>query len=257
MRDRSTRAALPIWVVAGFVLTACGSREASAVDSTSAGSAQADPGRALEAPASAGDAEPVTLSRQGYKSEQVRLAMRGLFYGTGPDATVAVDPEQTLVEVEDLAASATAVSEGYELIGLNRRNEALATMTRAVLLAPENPWAYEGLGDALVVRRKYEEAGAAFRTGLALAPDSAQLNHKLGDILVRLDDRSTAVGLFQRALELDPDHAPARERLALQLYYLGRSAEAWAEVHAAEARGDTVPPQFRALLAGVHPEPPR
>jgi len=72
---------------------------------------------------------------------------------------------------------------------------------------------------------------------------------------VRLDQREQALAELQRALELEPAHAQARERLALQLYYTGRPAEAWTQVHAAEALGQAVPPQFRALLARAYPEP--
>jgi hypothetical protein len=40
------------------------------------------------------------------------------------------------------------------------------------------------------------------------------------------------------------------------LYYLEQYADAWALIHAAEARGQPVPPQLRDLLAEQMPEPP-
>jgi tetratricopeptide (TPR) repeat protein len=202
-----------------------------------------------------GQAEPVVLDKsQDYKAEQLRLAMRGIRYEGGV-LSIDADVARTLVAGLDAEASKAAIAEGWRLIQANRRDEAIAAMTRAVLLAPDRPEAYEGLGEALTVRRKDPEAAAAFRAGVALAPDSANLHYKLGDSLSRAGEREDAIAEFRRALELDPDHAGARERLAVQLYYTGDTAGAWVQVHEAEARGRTVPPQFRALLSKNHPEP--
>jgi tetratricopeptide (TPR) repeat protein len=243
-------AAASVWVL---LLAACGSKEAAPPE--------APPPETSPATEPTGEsdgdegAEPVVLDKsQDYKAEQLRLAMRGITYEGG---VLAIDPAvaPSIAAHPDAAASAAALAEGQALIAANRRDEAVAAMTRAVLLAPESAPAYEGLGDALTVRRKIAEAAAAFRAGLERDPASASLNFKLGDGLVRLDQREQALGLLRRALELEPAHAQARERLALQLYYTGRPAEAWAEVHAAEALGQAVPPQFRALLARALPEP--
>jgi tetratricopeptide (TPR) repeat protein len=230
------------WVAAGLLLAACGG-------------AASDELEAPRPPGVSSQAEPVSLDKsQDYKAEQVRLAMRGIKYTGG---VLAIDAEvaPSIVSVQDPTASAAALAEGRALIELNRRDEAVAVMTRAVLLAPESAAAYEGLGEALTVRRKDVEAAAAFRAGLERDPAAASLHHKLGDSLVRVDRRAEALAEFRRALELEQAHAAARERLALQLYYTGEPAEAWAEVHSAEALGQTVPPQFRALLARAYPEP--
>lgn len=244
------------WFAAALLIGGCGAKEAAPTregPSRSAVSAAAE--RAPEASPAVG-AEPVVLDRsQDYNAQQVRLAMRGITY---TDGVLAIDPEvaPSIAAHPDAQASAAALSEGHALIAANRRDEAVAAMTRAVLLAPESAPAYEGLGDALTVRRKIAEAAAAFRAGLERDPASASLHFKLGDGLARLDQREGSLAELRRALELEPAHAQARERLALQLYYTGRPAEAWAEVHAAEALGQAVPPQFRALLARALPEPP-
>lgn len=243
------------WIAVGLLLSACGTQEAAAPEvSVVEEPATAGIEPPLE-PSPAAGAEPVVLDRsQDYKAEQLRLAMRGITY---EDGVLAIDPEvaPSIVSLPDPEASSAALAEGHRLIEQNRRDEAVAAMTRAVLLAPESAPAYEGLGDALTVRRKIVEAAAAFRAGLERDPQSASLHFKLGDSLVRLDQREQALAELQRALDLEPAHAQARERLALQLYYTGRPAEAWGQVHAAEALGQAVPPQFRALLARAYPEP--
>jgi len=247
------RAAVSAWIAAGFLLAACGVDGLPAPAPAELSGPGPAPASADEAPA--GAAEPVVQGgTEDYRAEQTRLAMRGITY---VDGVLAIDREEArrLVDGPDAEASAAALAEGRGLIATNRRDEALAAMTRAVLLAPQDPAAYEGLGDALTVRRKYPEAAAAFRAGLARNPAGAGLHHKLGDILVRLNERVAAITEFRRALELDPSHAAARERLALQLYYTGQPAAAWREVHATEARGHDVPPQFRSLLASAYPEP--
>jgi tetratricopeptide (TPR) repeat protein len=248
-------AAVSLWAAGSLLLAACGSKEAEPPEAPPAASPATEP--SAEPGEADGDdgAEPVVLDRsQDYKAEQLRLAMRGITYEGG---VLAIDPAvaPSIAAHPDAGASAAALAEGHALIAANRRDEAVAAMTRAVLLAPESAPAYEGLGDALTVRRKIPEAAAAFRAGLELDPGSASLHFKLGDGLVRLEQREEAIALLRRALELEPAHAQARERLALQLYYTGRPAEAWAEVHAAEALGQAVPPQFRALLARALPEP--
>lgn len=265
MMDRS-RVGVAGWIAAGCLLAACGGGSAEA-DATSRTGASALPGPAPVAEAApttvageagddgAGLAQPVTLDRSGgFLSGLVSAAMRGISYEGG---TLAIDTEaaRTLVEGPDAAASARALEQGRRLIAINHREDAIAAMTRAVLLDPSSADALEGLGQALTVRRKYPEAAAAFRAALELAPGKAALHVELADIQVRLNDRESAVAGLRRALELDPDHAKARERLALQLYFTGRPDAAWDQVHASEARGHAVPPQFRLLLAQAHPEP--
>jgi hypothetical protein len=61
---------------------------------------------------------------------------------------------------------------------------------------------------------------------------------------------------WQQILLREPDYPDARARLAVLLYYGGNYAEAWSQFHAAEAAGQDVPPQLRALLAQQMDEPP-
>ncbi len=180
--------------------------------------------------------------------------MRGLLYASG---RVEIDEAAALrvVARPDAEQAPREIERGYELLEGNRRHEAIAAMTRAVLLAPERAAGYEGLGDALIHKRKYAQAGAAFRTGIEKEPGSASLHFKLADVLVRADDRTAAIEELRVAARLDRRDARIHERLALQLYYTGQPAEAWEEVRRAESLGHAVPPQFRALLEGQMPEP--
>jgi tetratricopeptide (TPR) repeat protein len=209
------------------------------------------------APLTVDAARPVELDQvRSHKKQLEDEAMRGLLYGSGRvEIDAAVAPE--LVATRDADEARRELARGYELLAANRRNDAVAAMTRAVLLAPERADGYEGLGDALINRRKYSEAGAAFRTALELDPGSASLHFKWADVLVRGDDRAGAIEELRVAAGLDPQGGEIRERLAIQLYYTNQPDLAWREVQRAEELGHPVPPQFRALLAGRLPEPQR
>jgi tetratricopeptide (TPR) repeat protein len=200
-----------------------------------------------------GAAEPLTLD---YKKQRKLDAMRGLAYDSGRVQIAAGEASQ-IVSGRDPGAASIARLLAQDQMQSNLVYEAIASATRAVLLAPDVSEGYLVLGQALLLKRLVPEATAAFRSGVDLAPDSVGLHFALGDALARGDARRESTAHFERALELDPAHAAARERLAIQLYYLGEHARAWQHVHAAEASGRAVPPQFRAQLAQSFPEPTR
>ena len=68
-------------------------------------------------------------------------------------------------------------------------------------------------------------------------------------------DFQQAIETWGRVLAVDPNHAKTHERLAIVLYYLHDYQQSWRHVHAAEALGHQVPPQFRPLLEARMPEP--
>lgn len=211
-------------------------------------SALTDPRRAAvdprAEPQEGGDARPVS----DYEDEREARALRGLRYDSG---RVEIVPEEArvLVAGPDASAAEAALAAARAHVARNERLDAVAACTRAVLLAPDDASAYEGLGDALVLQRWYPRAVAAFRSGLDLAPQRASLHYRLGETLWRLGERAPARAELQESVRLDPDLAEAHVRLASVLYYEGEPAAAWDALRRAEALGAGVPPQLRVLLA--------
>jgi tetratricopeptide (TPR) repeat protein len=190
-----------------------------------------------------------------YRHALLRDAMRGLRYDSG---RVEIDPEtaQAVIQGEDRKEAPAEFERGRELLDHNQVIAAIKAHTKAVLLDPEEPEFYEGLGLALMAKRKPSKAAAAFRTALDLAPDSVSARFHLSEALNWLGQLDEAIHELREVLARDPDYAEAQSRLAIALYYAGQDKEAWEHVHRAEELGQEVPPQFRALLARRTPEPP-
>ncbi len=244
-------------ILAAVLVAACGAHSTSEVNaSAAAASDSALQPAAEQTPATSGTqgaAEPLLLN---YKQERKRQAMLGLSYASGR-VQVVPDEAKLIVSGPDAAASKLAREQAQREIQSNLSFEAIGSATKAVLLAPDSPPAYLTLGLALLTKRLVPEATAAFETGLALDPSSVELSFALADSLARGDLRQRSIEVFETTLQLDPAHAKARERLAIQHYYLGNYSAAWQQVKATEATGHAVPPQFRALLAKASPEPVR
>lgn len=209
------------------------------------------PAPAGEIAAPAAGASPVASD---WKAEQKRLALLGLAYQTG---FVTVVPGDAALRVAgpDAEAAERALQRGAELLAKNDRLGAVSACTEAVLFAPESPSALAGLGDALLAEQMVHEAAAAYRTALRYAPESADLHLDLGDALWRVDQRPEAIAEALEATRLDPAFGRAHAKLAVWSWYAHDLPGAWREVHGAEALGESVPPQFRALLADAMPEP--
>jgi len=210
-----------------------------------------EPDEATSAPAApTAGAEPVRLD---YKNQRKYLAQRGLSYETG---RVTIDPVEApnVVAGPDPLQAQEEYERGRELIAKNKVLDALQAHTKAVLLSPQDPRMYVGLGDAMMRKPYTNKAEAAFRTALDLGLDTAELHFQLAWSLLHQSKRRAAIEELRATLDRDPSHVPALERLAINLYYEGDHAGAWDAVDRAEALGHTMPPQFIALLTRVAPE---
>ena len=226
-------------------LAACGAdRRAPSID---------DP---ADDPADASTLEPVALGDAplDYKAWRKQQALRGLTYDTG---RLVIVPDEAAEVTAGLASDGAEreLARGRDLLRTNLRLDAIAAFTRGVLLAPDDARMYVALGDALLARRWSERAIAAYRSGVDVAPDSALLHAKLADALGRAGRTAESVVELRAALRLDSERGETWSRLAIQLYYLHDYADAWQAVHRAQDFGSDVPAQFRALLAGVLPDP--
>jgi len=201
------------------------------------------------APAAAEPAARSTSPPNEYRRMLTQQALRGLLYDSG---RVAVDRRAAREIVRDWDRSQAAAEHrrGTALLNRNRVLEAIKAHTRAVLLDSKRAEYYEGLGTALLVKRKLAEAEAALRSALDRKPELVSARFKLADVLNRRGDSQAAIAQLEEVLRLDPQHAAAHSRLAISLYYAGRTAEARSHADAASDLGFQVPPQFEALLAG-------
>ena len=198
-------------------------------------------------------AEPVSE----FQEAREREAVRGLEFDGGR-ARVVPDEARHVVAAPDRAAADAAYAEGQTHLESNEVLDAIRSRTRAVLLAPDVAQMYAGLGDALVREEGWESrAAAAYRTALDLEPDSALLWSRYADASWRTGDVTGSVSAWKRAIEIDPKGAEPFVRLGNIAFLEGKDAEAWQYVHEAEARGGTVPPQMREMLAARAKEPVR
>lgn len=133
--------------------------------------------------------------------------------------------------------------------------EAVATRAQAVRMAPEFVDAYFGLGRSLLAHGKVDLAAAAYRTALALDPSLIDARFNLAMALWMLDDPDAAIAEMAEVVQQAPQRSDAHERLAIWNYYAGDNAAAWQHVHAAQAQGHQMPPQFLALLEASTPDP--
>lgn len=244
-------------VAAGLLLGACSTKaEEQPETSPAQAPAAAEQSTTQDAPAQDGatkssDQQPVLPN---YKDEQKAKALAGLVYASG---RAEIDPAAaaTKVTAQDPGLAAEMQARGRSQLAENYVLDAIDSFTRAVLLEPTNAEHYSGLAGALLAKRMVKEALAALRVAVELAPASATYRFQLGDALVRDGQREAAIVELQRSLALDPSNATAHERLAVQHYYLNDFAAAGREVHAVEALGGAVAPQFRVLLAQSAVEP--
>ncbi|MFQ5807266.1 MAG: tetratricopeptide repeat protein [Phycisphaerae bacterium] len=189
-----------------------------------------------------------------YRKALLWRAMRGLRYDSG---RVEIDEPvaDTIAQPGTRAQAIAEYERGKTLLRRNMRIQAIEAHTRAVLIMPDEAVLYEGLGTALLTVAKTTEATAAFRTALDLDPRYLPARFRLAEALQRQRQFQEAADRLREVIRMDPNHAEAHTRLAILLYYLGDDTGAWAQVHAAETLGSSVPPQFRELLARRTPEP--
>ena len=198
--------------------------------------------------------QPGVSPPNAYRQRLTELAMEGLRYDSGR-VQVDLDVAASIVTVQDPDAALVEYRRARQLLQRNALNDSLEAHTRAVLLDPVQAEYFEGLGEVLLAKRKPRQAAAALRTALDLEPGRTSARFLLAGALSRLDDDATATEQLRTVIAQRPDHGPAHHRLAILLYYGHDYPAAWRHVRRAEAVGEQLPPQFRALLTQEMQEP--
>jgi tetratricopeptide (TPR) repeat protein len=168
---------------------------------------------------------------------------------------VRFDADRVVVETPLVGDAPAFNAAGWAALELGDRDDAIASFVKAVRSAPDDADGYAGLAEALARKSKMDLALAAYRSAIDLRPDDRDLRYDYAQRLSWSNDRAGAAREMRAALTIDPTFGPAHERLAIWSYYDGDYAAAWRHVHAAEAGGKPVPPQFVQLLSAQMPDP--
>jgi 4-amino-4-deoxy-L-arabinose transferase-like glycosyltransferase len=91
--------------------------------------------------------------------------------------------------------------------------------------------------------------------GRSASPKGAIEHYKAGLELEKQGKADDAIHEYREAIRLQPRNAQAHHNLAVVLYFKGKYAEAWEEVHMSEDLGLEVRPAFRGALSQAMAEP--
>jgi tetratricopeptide (TPR) repeat protein len=123
-----------------------------------------------------------------------------------------------------------------QLLRAGRYAEAVAPLSQAARVAPNDPAVLHDLGMACLFARRLPEAATWLRRAIALRPNVAATHHHLGLALAQLGDGEGALAAHLQAIALDPNLAEAHGRVAellLQKAMRKEAAEAFERAYAA------------------------
>jgi predicted O-linked N-acetylglucosamine transferase (SPINDLY family) len=104
---------------------------------------------------------------------------------------------------------------GNALVGLDRREEALAAYDKAIAIDPNNWEAHYNRGNVLAALNRHEEALASFDRAISLFPYNAEVHDNRGSTLAYLRRFEEALASFNQAIKLDPKLARAYANRAM------------------------------------------
>ncbi|MFT4539868.1 MAG: hypothetical protein ACI841_000390 [Planctomycetota bacterium] len=200
-------------------------------------------------------------SPESYKRRTKRLALRGFDY-SGQTLVIQQD-EADLVLAElglELEGQESELAQqqadlGFSHMARGARLDSVAAFTRALLLDSSREDIYSGLSEALTTCKMTDKALVVLRSAVEFLPESADLWYRRGDYEWRNGLREEARDSLTACLDREAGHALAHKKLASIHFLYGEDEQAWREVFATEAAGETVPRQLRAQLNERSPEP--
>jgi len=99
---------------------------------------------------------------------------------------------------------------GILLADANEYQQAIALLTRASSLAPQNPSVHEQLGKVYLAMNRLADAQSELEHAIALAPDSSALHYKLGQILRKQGQAERAQQEFAICERLNGAHSSSK-----------------------------------------------
>jgi len=146
-------------------------------------------------------------------------------------------------------------------LSLNRTEEAIIHLERALDMQPDHPLAHLNMGRALAKQERYEPAVEHYEQALADQPDNAEAHYYLGYALANLGRSDEAAEHYRESLRLHPANADARFNLGVPYDMRGETEAAIGEYRAAvrlsREHGGEPHPEFVKSLASKMPEPGR
>jgi Flp pilus assembly protein TadD len=109
---------------------------------------------------------------------------------------------------------------GQELSNVERAEQAIEPLSRAVALSPADANAHYMLGKTDLAMQRFQDAAFEFRKVLDLNPRHASAWNNLGGTLVRQEHYEEAVAAFRKALEIEPANPMIRCNLAVALVHV-------------------------------------
>jgi len=127
----------------------------------------------------------------------------------------------------DAALSATQFAQGYLQYVTDRRQEAAASLQRAIQLDPDNDAARRLLGWRLLAGQgRFDDAVAELRQAVRIRPDAFDNHYRLGNVLYLGGRYQDAAEAYRRAIEILPMRADAYTNLGATYHMLGDVSQA-------------------------------
>ena len=105
---------------------------------------------------------------------------------------------------------------------LGRRDDAIELIKRSLTLKPQNPDAWNNLGNVLIAGNDEKAAELAYSAATQQKPDFAEAWYNLANLFRRALRRDDAVRCYRKVLDLNPRFAGAYENIAMLLLRIGR-----------------------------------
>jgi len=112
-------------------------------------------------------------------------------------------------------------------------------------ISPDEPHAWEGLGQSLEKLSKPTEAVDAYARSIFLDPKNFRATLRLGNLLIELNENEKAITILSKAADLNPSSAQALSNLATAYMNLRRFSDAAINLHRALAHN---PKSIPAIL---------
>ena len=115
---------------------------------------------------------------------------------------------------------------GVALVAQGRQDEAIEHYRKAVAINPNYTTAQNNLGINLYQKGKPDEAVAHFEQALVVSPDFAEAHDNMATALYSLGKKDLAIEHYRKALAAAPQHARAHSNLGAVLFDQGKTEEA-------------------------------
>ncbi|MBF0444774.1 MAG: tetratricopeptide repeat protein [Magnetococcales bacterium] len=105
---------------------------------------------------------------------------------------------------------------------MGKINEAVQSLTQAILIKPEYCEAYCSLGNALLLQEKFDESIEQLQKAISINPDYSDAHFNLGVVLQKQNRLDDAASCYKKAITINPNYAEAYFNLGVVLQLQNR-----------------------------------